>query len=81
MQATQTVKFTVECSASIEASAHWDDYGVPGSPRWISYEPEDFADSTVDIAGVTCKLSELPKDLRDELYHWAIEELKEDKWE
>ena len=76
----QTVSFTVECDATLQARMVRSDYGVPGSPVW--YEPEDvmWADYTVDILGVTVRLDALPMELRDVLLELA-EEALDDGWE
>lgn len=79
--ARQTVDFTVECTASIEATGQMNDYGVPRSPRWMEYDPKDWGDYTVDIAGVTVKLVDLPEELRKALWDCAMEEIEEDGWE
>lgn len=77
----QTVECELECFVSIEAKGQLTDYGVPGSPVWTEYEPVDFADLTVDIAGVTVKLSELPEELRNAILESAYENIDDDKWE
>ena len=71
----QLVSFSVECFATISATGDMTDYGVPGSPRWIEYEPQDWADITIEIAGVDVVLKELPKVLRDALWDAAMENL------
>ena len=78
---SQSVTFEVECYAVIDARGELTDYGVPGSPAWTDYEVSDWGDSTVDIAGVTVKLSELPETLQNALWDAAIEAVDDDKWE
>lgn len=81
MTATQSISVEITLEASIEARQYQTDYGVPGSPRWTEYEPQDWADYTVDIAGVTVKLVELPETLRLALWDCAVEGINDDKWE
>lgn len=79
--ATQQVTFQAECCTNLQADMVRDDYGVPGSHVWYSAENIDYADSTVDIAGVTVRLDELPKELQNALLELACEEIQEGKWE
>ena len=77
----QLVECELECFVSIEANWQLTDYGVPGSPVWTEYEAVVFADLTIDIAGVTVKLSELPEELRNAIWESAYENIDDDKWE
>ena len=78
----QLVSFSVECFATISATGDMTDYGVPGSPRWMEYEPRDWGDLTLEIAGVDVMIKELPKALQDALWETAVDAIKEDgKWE
>lgn len=79
--ATQSVTFTVECSAKLEASMVRSDYGVQGSPVWYQAEDIEYAEFTVDISGVSVRLDALPKDLRDALLESAIEAVDDGEWE
>lgn len=79
--ARQTVDFTVDCSGTIEATGQMTDYGVPSSPRWMEYEPKDWGDYTVDIAGVTVKLVDLPEELRNALWDSAMDGIDDNAWE
>lgn len=81
MLARQTISVEITLDAEIEATGQWDDYGVPGSPRWVEYEPKDWGDYTVDIAGVTVKLVDLPEELRKALWDHAMEGIDDDRWE
>ena len=78
---SQSVTFEVECYAVVDARGELTDLGVPRSPVWTEYEVIDWGDSTVDIAGVTVKLRELPETLRNALWDAAIEAVDDDKWE
>lgn len=77
---TQSVIVDVEVSATIEAKKEMCDYGVPRSPVWPEYTPTDWADSTIDIAGVTVELSELPIVLKDAIWDCLMDQIDDDKW-
>lgn len=81
MNARQTISVEITLDADIEATGQMTDYGVPGSPRWMEYEPKDWGDYTVDIAGVTVKLVDLPEELRNALWDHAMEGIDENAWE
>lgn len=81
MTATQTITREIEFTASIDAKETRADYGVPGSPVWTEYDPYGWSDYTVDIAGVTVKLSELPETLRNALWDVAVDALDDNGWE
>ena len=78
---TQSISVEIALDAEIEATGIMEDYGVPGSPRWASWEPKDWANYTVDIAGVAVKLIELPEQLRLALWDQAVEGIDDAKWE
>lgn len=78
--ALQTVTAEIEVTATLEAHGELDDYGVPGSPVWVEYTPITWGDFTVDIAGVTVKLSELPDVLKDAIWNYVVDEVDDDKW-
>lgn len=78
--AQQTVSFTIDCSASIEAKGEITDYGVPGSPRWIEYEPQYWGSSTIEIAGVDVKIVDLPVELGKALWELATEAAEDCDW-
>ena len=81
MTARQSISVEITLEAEIEADGEVTDYGVPGSPRWTEYDPKDWANYTVDIAGVTVKLVELPETLRLALWDCAIDGIDDGKWE
>lgn len=76
--ALQTVTAEIEVTATIEGAGAWDE---DAQGRFYAYEPHTWGDLTVDIAGVTVKLSELPKTLKDALWDCLMEEIDDDKWE
>lgn len=78
--ALQTVTAEIEVMATLEAKGELDHYGVAGSPVWTTYTPITWGDFTVDIAGVTVKLSELPDVLKDAIWNYVVEEIDDDKW-
>ena len=78
---TQTVKFTIECEVEIKADAVLDDYGVPNSPKFYSYENEDFANIYIDIGGDRVLLKDIPKGLRDTLWDHMVDNIDERAWE
>ncbi len=78
---TQTISIEVEVTAQIDATAHKDDYGVPGSPVWWNVEPDEWAESHIDIAGVKVSLSDLPEALRRALWEQCTDATDEWKWE
>lgn len=61
----QHVKFTIECEASVYENRE-DIY--------------DFADLSVDIAGVKVLLIDLPKELQDAILEVAMENVDERAW-
>ena len=77
----QTVTIELECQSEIKATGNWEDYGVPGSPRWMQYEPVDFSGLTIDIAGVTVALKDLPIELRNAIWKLAYEASHDGEWE
>lgn len=81
MTARQTISVEITLDAEIEATGSMEDYGVPGSPRWVSWEAKDWANYTVDIAGVTVKLIELPEPLRLALWDCAMDGVDDNGWE
>lgn len=76
--ALQTVTAEIEVTATIEGRGEWDE---DSRGRFYAYDPVDWADLTIDIAGVTVKLSELPKTLKDSLWDCFMEEIEDGKWE
>lgn len=62
-------------TATLEATGQWDDYGVPGSPRWVS--AEDPRITSVEFLGRDVPPAQLP-----EAMEAAILELANDlEWE
>jgi len=80
MKANQSVNFTIDVDASIEARMVLCDYGVDRSPVWWESDDHNYADYTVTIAGVDVEVMCLPKDLRDAILECAIEACDENKW-
>lgn len=78
--ATQTVSFSIDVTADIEAKAQDDDYGVPGSPVWTDYSDHDFMDLVITIAGVDVKLADLPRVLQVAILEAAIDACDDEKW-
>lgn len=76
--ALQTVTAEIEVTATIQGRGEWDE---DWQGRFYAYEPVDWADLTVDIAGVTVKLSELPAALKNALWDCLMEEIEDGKWE
>lgn len=81
MTATQTISVEITLDAEIEATGELCDYGVDRSPVWTEWTAKDWADYTVDIAGVTVKLIELPEPLRLALWDCAIDGIDDNGWE
>lgn len=73
----QNVTIEVEVSATLEGIGQWEDYGVPGSPRWWTVDPSKI-EGKVDILGVQV---ELPKEVMDMIFELMAEEADEYKWE
>lgn len=71
------VEVTVECTFT--GKGHWEDYGVPGSPRWFEIEPDGLG-GHVTIAGERFQLRDLPKKLQDVLHDAAVDQIKDDEW-
>lgn len=80
MTATQTVSVDVTLDCEIEARGQLTDYGVRGSPRWVEYDPTGWSRYTVDIAGVTVRIAELPENLQEALWECAIEAIDDNAW-
>lgn len=51
-------------TVTMTAQGEWDDYGVPGSPRWMEPDLTTVEVRSIDILGVDCELSELPAKLQ-----------------
>lgn len=81
MTATQTVTIDAEIVVNISARMVKDDYGVPGSPVFLTDVDHDWADDTIEIYGVKVKIKELPEALRNAIWDEAVELRDFDKWE
>jgi len=78
---TQTVSIEVEVTAQIDAVARKDDYGVAGSPVWWDIQPDEWADHSIEIAGVKVKIEDLPEELRRAIWEQCCDAADEWKWE
>lgn len=79
--ARQTVTVNIDVTVELESNMVRSDYGVRGSPVWYEAEDIDFAYLTIDFENVTVKLSELPKELRENILEWAAEQSENGEWE
>jgi hypothetical protein len=74
----------LEIYVLVEAKAEWDDYGVPGSPRWISYEDPEMLEIDINGACFTAKQFDkrFPKEVTDYINtKFGDIDLGEGEWE
>lgn len=72
-----------DISVELTANMEWNDYGVPGSPRWL--EPSDITYSDYDVNGVSYNYKALVEFLGQDAVNEIdamIEKISEDmEWE
>lgn len=76
--ALQTVTAEIEVTATIEGRGEWDE---DSRGRFYAYEPHTWADLTIDIAGATVKLSELPDALKYAIWNSVVDDVEDERWE
>lgn len=76
--ALQSVKASIDVEAIVSGVGAWDEdsRGV-----FFAYEPKDWGDFSIDIAGVTVNLEELSDAVKSAIWDCIMDNVCESKWE